>query len=185
MAVETRRGYWYATSDDPVGPVEVLNMLRRYREAERKMRARTRASMGMGETDLLALRFLLRAKQRGEVVRQKELADALEITGASASTLVDRLIRDGYARRVAHPNDRRSVAVETTAHSDEEVRATLGAMHTRMLEAVENLSTEELTAVATFLTNLTKVVEDDLRRQDEEDVVSSVSVASADEIAPS
>lgn len=175
MAVEPKRGYWYASSDDPVGAVEVLNMLRRYREAERKMRARTRASMGMGETDLVALRFLLRAKQRGEVVRQKELATALEITGASASTLVDRLIRDGYARRVAHPSDRRSVAVETTQHSDDEVRATLGAMHQRMLQAVENLTPEELGAVAKFLTSLTQVVEDDLRKHEEADAADALA----------
>ena len=166
MASQPGQGYWY-TSDEPVGAVDVLNMLRRYREAERKMGARTRAAMGMGETDLLALRFLLRAKQRGEVVRQKELASALEITGASASTLVDRLIRDGYARRVAHPSDRRSVAVETTQHSDEEVRATLGAMHQRMIQAVESLSPDELGAVATFLTRLTQVVKEDLRNHEE------------------
>ncbi|GMA32099.1 hypothetical protein [Litorihabitans aurantiacus] len=55
-----RSGYWYPS--DEVEPVEVLSLLRRYREAERAMRARTRDSMGMGETDLIALRFLLRAK---------------------------------------------------------------------------------------------------------------------------
>lgn len=165
VTVKTRRGYWYESEGDQIGPVEVLNLLRRYREAEQSMRARTRASMGMGETDMLALHFLLRAKQRGEIVRQKELADALRITGASASTLVDRLVRDGFAQRVAHPSDRRSVAVETTAHSDDEVRSTLGVMHARMLAAVEEMTPEELAVVATFLERLVEVVDAGLADQ--------------------
>ncbi|TFI44711.1 MarR family transcriptional regulator, partial [Micrococcus endophyticus] len=53
-------GYWYLSSPDSAGPVEVLNLLRGYLAAERRMRQRTRDSMRMGETDLLALRHLLR-----------------------------------------------------------------------------------------------------------------------------
>lgn len=152
-------GYWYAGSDSQIGPIQVLNLLRRYREAEGRMRARTREAMRMGETDLLALRFLIRAKQAGTVVRQKDLAQTLAITNASASSLVDRLVRDGYARRVAHPDDRRSVAVETTQHSDAEVRSTLGRMHTRMIDTAESLDPAELAAVAKFLTGLTEAVQ--------------------------
>ncbi|WP_246858467.1 MarR family winged helix-turn-helix transcriptional regulator [Citricoccus sp. SGAir0253] len=139
--------------------MDVLNLLRKYRDAERRMRTRTRDSMGMGETDLVALRYLLRATRAGERVRQRDLAQVLEITSASASALVDRLVRDGYAQRVAHPDDRRSVSIEPTQKSDEDVRSTLGAMHRRMLEAAESLSPEELAAVAKFLTALTRSVE--------------------------
>ena len=41
------------------------------------------------------------------------------------------------------------------------------------------------TAVAPFLTNLTRVVEDDLRRPDEEEAAAAADVAAADEVAPS
>ncbi|MCF3687118.1 hypothetical protein L2E26_25080, partial [Salmonella enterica subsp. enterica serovar Weltevreden] len=51
-------GYWYTRGAREIEPVDVLNLLRRYREAERRMRARTRDSMGMGETHLSALRYL-------------------------------------------------------------------------------------------------------------------------------
>jgi len=57
-------------------------------------------------------------------------------------------------------DDRRSVAIETTAKTDEEVRATLGGMHRRMLAAVEGLSPEPLEAVAMFLTALIESVEE-------------------------
>jgi DNA-binding MarR family transcriptional regulator len=152
-------GYWY---QDPVSgpdPVDVLNLLRTYREAERRMRLRTRDSMGMGETDLVALRFLLREARSDRLVRQRDLAEALQITSASASGLVDRLCRDGYAERVAHPEDRRSVAITPTAKADDEVRSTLGEMHKRMLAAAESLTPAELAAVAKFLTALTRSID--------------------------
>lgn len=158
VLAHTSSGYWY-TSPEAASAVDVLNLLRRYRAAERHMRAHTRDSMRMGETDLLALRHLLRASSTGRLVRQRDLAAALEITPASASALVDRLIRDGYVRRVPHPEDRRSVVIETTAKTDDEVRATLGTMHRRMLDAVESLDQAELAAVAKFLTALIESVE--------------------------
>jgi DNA-binding MarR family transcriptional regulator len=152
-------GYWYPDAGSSPDPVDVLNLLRRYREAERRMRARTRDSMRMGETDLVALRFLLRATRTGQMVRQRDLAEALEISKPSVSALVDRLIRDGYVQRVPHPEDRRSVAIEPTPKTDDEVRSTLGVMHRRMLAAAESLSEEELAVVARFLTELTRSVE--------------------------
>ncbi|GMA32100.1 MarR family winged helix-turn-helix transcriptional regulator [Litorihabitans aurantiacus] len=94
-------------------------------------------------------------------MRQKDLASILSITTASASTLVDRLVRDGYAVRVAHPDDRRSVAVQTTAHSDKEVRDTLGAMHAKMLAAVESYPPEGLAVIADFLGALTEIIRTD------------------------
>lgn len=157
-------GYWYAVADEPsagagMGPVDLLNLLRKYREAEHQMRVRTRDSMRMGETDLVALRHLLQASRAGVRLRQRDLAVALDISAASASALVDRLVRDGYVQRVPHPEDRRSVAIETTSKTDEEVRSTLGEMHRRMLAAVESLSPEERATVAKFLTALTRSVE--------------------------
>ena len=39
---EPTSGYWYTRGAREIEPVDVLNLLRRYREAERRMRARTR-----------------------------------------------------------------------------------------------------------------------------------------------
>lgn len=108
----------------------------------------------MGETDLLALRHVLRAQSAGELLRQRDLARELDISAASVSVLVDRLIRDGYVRRVPIPDDRRSVAIEPTISGDHEVRQTLSTMHRRMLETVDALTESERTAVAKFLDGL-------------------------------
>jgi len=148
-------GYWYTTTvGAPAEAVDVLNELRRYRESTTTLRSKVRQDMGMGEKDLLALRMLLAARSRGEVMRQQDLARRLAITAASTSALVDRLVRDGCASREAHPEDRRSIAVVPTAHAEREVRDTLQDMHRRMLAVAEALSPEERAVVNRFLRDL-------------------------------
>jgi len=147
-------GYWYPQGDSEPKAVDLLNLLRQYRDTERKMRLETRSSMGMNENDLLALRFLLRAHSRGEIPRQRDFAKELGISDASVSVLIDRLCRDGYAERIAHPKDRRSAGIIPTEYSDTEVRATLAKMHHRMLEAASSLSAEEMAAAAKFLSRM-------------------------------
>jgi DNA-binding MarR family transcriptional regulator len=142
-------GYWY--TKDCAAAVEVLDALRDYRASEAAMRRRTRSSMGMGETDLLALRHLLQAEAAGRTMGPKELAARLGITSASVTTLIDRLAKSGHLRRERHPTDGRALILRATAGSDREVRATLGLMHARMLEAAQSLSPEEARTVITFL----------------------------------
>ncbi len=138
-------GYWYDKGTSVPGAVDLLNLMRRFREAERKMRAQTRNSMGMNETDMSALRFLLAEHRKGVI--------------ASISVLIDRLCRDGYAERIVHPSDRRSVGIIPTQYSDTEVRGTLHEMHERMMDAVNMLSERERIAAAKFLEAMIRSVE--------------------------
>ncbi|WP_313959379.1 MarR family winged helix-turn-helix transcriptional regulator [Agrococcus jejuensis] len=151
--------YWYPDGHTP-SAVDVLNLLRRYRTAETAMRARTRSSMHMNETDLLALRHLLRAQQRGDLVRQRDLSTLLDISSASVTALVDRLEQSGHVERRPHPSDRRSVVVVPTADTDREVRHTLGDMHQRMIAVVDGMTGEQLVAVGTFLAGMVEAVEE-------------------------
>jgi len=154
-------GYWYTLSDDPAPtPVAVLHALRRYRAAEQEMRRRTRASMGMGETDLVAVRYLLGAQRTDRVVTAKDLARHLEISSASTTVLIDRLVRSGHVQRDRHPTDRRAVVVRATPSSDGEVRATFGRMHEAMLEVVGALDDAELRTVHAFLERIRDVVDE-------------------------
>lgn len=154
--------YWYAKGHAP-SAVDVLNLLRRYRAAETAMRARTRSSMHMNETDLLALRHLLRAQQRGELVRQRDLSQLLDISSASVTALVDRLERSGHVERTPHPSDRRSIVVVASAASDREVRETLGDMHQRMIAVVDGMTPDQLAAVAMFLDGMVSAVKESSR----------------------
>jgi DNA-binding MarR family transcriptional regulator len=149
--VPSSSGYWYPDEDATRRGVDVLNALRRYRSAEADMRRRTRASMGMGETDLLALRFLLEGQRAGRMVSPKDLAAYLRISSASTTILIDRLVKSGHVRREPHPTDRRALVIVPTAATDAEVRATLGQMHRGMMRIAESLTVDEARAITRFL----------------------------------
>lgn len=156
--VDSASGYWYPDGADR--GVEVLEALRRYRAAEAAMRRRTRDSMGMGETDLLAIRFLLHAQRTGRDVSPKDLAVRLGISSASTTVLVDRLVTSGHVERRPHPTDRRALVIVPTGLSDSEVRATLGAMHDRMMRVAESLQPEEAAVVIDFFERMRIVVDE-------------------------
>jgi DNA-binding MarR family transcriptional regulator len=151
-------GFWYDVTAEERA-TEVLNALRRYRQAEKEMRERTRTSMKMGETDLAAIRFLLRAQRAGETVSAKTLSEHLAITTASTSVLINRLVKSGHLQRHAHPTDRRGVLITATGGSDDEVRATMAGMHARMISAAENLDADAARAVTEFLREMTAAID--------------------------
>ena len=151
-------GYWYA-SDRTRRGVAVLTALRDYRAAEAAMRRRTRSAMRMGETDLLAIRFLLKAQAADRIVSPKDLAAHLSISTASTTVLIDRLARSGHVERRPHPTDRRALVIAPTINSDDEVRATLGDMHRRMIEVAESLSVEQAATVLGFLDRMREAVD--------------------------
>lgn len=152
-------GYWFAGRSERVEGVDVLNLLRKYRSAEAAMRRRTRESMGMGETDLLALRYLLQAERTGAQLKPKDLAERLGISSASTTILLDRLERSGHLKRAPHPSDRRALVIVPTMGAEHEVRTTLGHMHDRMLEVADALEPEDAAVVATFLQGMVDAVE--------------------------
>src|SRR6478735_349932 len=133
-------GYWYGPDGQLDYSAAVLKSLRDYRSAE---------------TEILALRYLLRVQASGKQAVPKDLSRFLNITSASTTSLIDRLVASGHVRREPHPTDRRSVVVIATGESDKEVRETLGAMHRRMMSVAEGLSAEEARIVVDFLQRMT------------------------------
>jgi DNA-binding MarR family transcriptional regulator len=139
---------------------EVLAELRAYRLAEEAMRRRTRESMNMGENDLAALRFLLKAQGDGQLVTPGMLAEHLGMKSASVTVMLDRLTKSGHLSRMPHPNDRRSLAVIATPGSDDEVRQTLGAMHTRMMTVARRLDGTQAEVLHRFLLSMSDALDD-------------------------
>ncbi|MBZ4485771.1 MarR family transcriptional regulator [Microbacterium sp. cx-55] len=154
-------GYWYEASDEAQRrrAIDLLQAFRLYRAAEVAMRRRTRESMSMGENDLLVLRYLLKAKQRSEMVSPGELARYLAVSTASMTAIIDRLEKSGHVRRERHATDRRSIYVVPTVDTDDEVRATLGDMHQRMLGAVIDMSPADTLIVMDCLARLQSAVD--------------------------
>jgi DNA-binding MarR family transcriptional regulator len=154
-------GYWYDQSDDARRrrAVELLQSFRLYRAAEVAMRRRTRDSMSMGENDLLVLRYLLKAQRQGRSVSPSEIARYLAVSTASTTAIIDRLEKSGHVRRERHLSDRRSIYVVPTADTDDEVRRTLGDMHERMLDAVMDMSPDDIRVVMDTLGRLQAAVD--------------------------
>jgi DNA-binding MarR family transcriptional regulator len=135
--------------------VRVLESLRDYRASERAMRLRTRAAMKMGEADLRALRFLLKAESEGRQVTPTDLRNVLGLKSSSITIMLDRLTASGHVRRAPHPTDRRSLVITATPGADEEVRHTLARMHERMLAVAAVLDPEQADTVTAFLSRAT------------------------------
>ncbi|BBZ63527.1 MarR family winged helix-turn-helix transcriptional regulator [Mycolicibacterium monacense] len=66
---------------------------------------------------------LLAEIERLQPVRSADAARAVGITQATASTLVDALVREGLVVRAPDENDRRAVRLTTTAEGREQARA--------------------------------------------------------------
>ena len=165
---DTTTGFWYGT-DSRVDAVDVLNALRRYRSAETAAQRRAREALGIGENALLALRVLLDAESDGRSVNAKELADRLEITPASTSALVDRLVRSGHVERLAVPHDRRGVILTASGGSMRQVLRVIDQLDTRAIEVAEHLPQSEMSVIVSFLEQMARVVD----HEDEDDVERS------------
>jgi len=133
-------GYWYPD--------------RASRSAEIEMRQRTRKSMRMNQTDMEAVRYLLRAGERGTQVNSTELAAHLGITSASTTAVVKRLVASGHVERHADPSDGRGVLLTATGHTDEEVRTTLTDVHARIIAAADRLSPQTVKEMSGFFTDM-------------------------------
>jgi DNA-binding MarR family transcriptional regulator len=155
----TAAGFWY-DDDSRVDAVDVLDALRRYRTAETSAQRRAREALGIGENALLALRALLDAEKAGRTVNAKDLAEQLDITAASTSALVDRLVRSGHVERHADPNDRRGVILTATGASMHHVMRVLDQLDSRAVEATELLSGREMAVIVAFLDQMVRVVGD-------------------------
>ena len=152
--------YWYSDDAQRERSVAVLEAMRTYRAAESAMRSRTQRSMGMGENDLLALRYLLTAKQDGRSIGPKELTAYLGISSASTTVLIDRLEKAGQVRREHSPFDRRALILVPTAITPEEIRAALGDVPERMVEVANRLEPAQAQVVIDFLQSMRAAVDE-------------------------
>ena len=152
--------YWYSDDAQRERSVAVLEAMRTYRSAESAMRTRTQRSMGLGENDLLALRYLIMAKQDGRSIGHKELTTYLGISSASTTVLIDRLEKAGQVRREHSPFDRRALILIPTATTDADIQAALGDVPARMVEVADRLDPAQAKVVVDFLQNMRAAVDE-------------------------
>ena len=114
--------------------------------------------LGLNRTDLRSLDWLtVRDMTAGE------LGQATGLSGAATTSLVDRLERKGYVRRVRDTVDRRRVLVGLTPVARERLGELYGPFAREGRELLDGYSDEQLTMMLEFLERATAIVD---RRRD-------------------
>jgi DNA-binding MarR family transcriptional regulator len=103
-----------------------------------------------GATSLAVLEALRVIERHPGSARVADLQDELRITVGAASKLVDRLERDGLARRRPNPNDRRSSVLDLTAVGRERHEQGVEILEREMDDHLAGFADEARNAVETL-----------------------------------
>ena len=114
--------------------------------------------MALGETDMRAVHFLIVCENTGTLATPGAIAQALEISTASTTKLLDRLQRAGHVRRAPHPSDRRALVIALEPATRRSAMRTLGAQHARRVDAARRLLPEEREVVTGFLEDMAREI---------------------------
>jgi DNA-binding MarR family transcriptional regulator len=118
------------------------------------------AALGINRTDLRCLDIL---GQRGPLTAG-QLAQAMHLTSGAVTTLVDRLERRGYARRVRDSGDRRRVLVELTPETEQRALRFYEPLFHGTVRLLQERSDEELAWMIDFLERGRELVEHELEK---------------------
>ena len=116
-------------------------------------------------TDLRCLDVL---GQRGPLTAG-QLAEAMHLSTGAITTLVDRLERAGYARRVRDTVDRRRVLVELPPETHGHAAQFYAPLYHGTVRLLEGRSDRELERMIDFLEQGTAMVEQELDKLDRRD----------------
>jgi DNA-binding MarR family transcriptional regulator len=115
------------------------------------------AKAGMNPTDLKVLSIL----SRQGPLSAGRIAELTGLTTGAITFMLDRLEKVGYARRVRHPTDRRSVLIELLPEPLQRATSTYFASMAQVTaDAVKNYTDEQLELVIDFLEKVNTAAEE-------------------------
>jgi DNA-binding MarR family transcriptional regulator len=110
--------------------------------------------LGLNPTDLRCLDWLTEG-----VMTAGELSQAIGLSTAATTTLLDRLEEKGYIERRRDSTDRRKVVVALTPHGQEQLFELYGPLAEEGGSLLEQFSNDELARLLEFLTDATEIVD--------------------------
>ena len=122
-------------------------LLQEFLRLSHQFERRLGEELNVNATDYRAMEHLLRAGP----LPSGELARRLEITGAAATTVVDRLIQRGHVRRQPDPSDRRRVLVAPTTSSAADADRLIMPMVTAIDTQLAAFTPSEQRAITAYL----------------------------------
>ncbi|MCM3687043.1 MarR family transcriptional regulator [Kocuria rosea] len=150
--------------DERSGLLErVLGGLRRYPGVLRTVNDTVARRHGLGPTDAEALLLVLDAEDRGRPLSATQLADALALTTAGTTTVLDRLQARALVERRPDPDDRRRISLHVTAGGHEIAEEILGPAGDAVGAVLEDLDDEELRVLLRTLDALDEALASALR----------------------
>ena len=124
-----------------------------------RFRRRGERHLGLGDLEFSALRFLTARSEHGEEIRQRDVARHLGVGATTVSSIVDRLVRRGFATRAAHSQDRRSLHLAATPQGLEAMSSVLAPLHPSLSAMVAHLNGNEAQSLSHTLKALTAAME--------------------------
>jgi len=113
------------------------------------------ARCGIHPTDLKVLGLL----SREGAISAGRIADLTGLTTGAVTFMIDRLEKAGYARRVRHPTDRRSVLIELNREAQGELAHHFVPMDEAMQRVLAPYSEAELALILDFMKRSNDAVE--------------------------
>ena len=103
--------------------------------------------LGLNRTDTRCLDII----ERLDGVSAGRLASEAGLSTGAVTTVLDRLERAGYARRVQDPGDRRRVLVELTPAGQRELQELYAPLTDATMRQLEGYTTDEVSLVRDFM----------------------------------
>ncbi len=143
-----------AAPSDAVGAAEALESLRRAQSTRSRHQVTTG---GQGETDRQAARHVLERTRAGHSVSPSTLAKHLEISSASTSAVLSRLVLAQLVTLEANPDDaRRKIVIPADITDDPDV---YDPVTMRIREIAADLSPAEDALITSFLLRVTAALQ--------------------------
>jgi len=116
--------------------------------------------LGLNRTDSRCLDII----ERLSGVNAGRLAAESGLSTGAVTTVLDRLERAGYARRVPDPGDRRRVLVELTPDARRELTELYAPLAEGTMRQLEGYSTDEVVLIRDFMRDARRLNEDQAER---------------------
>lgn len=130
--------------------------------------------LGVNSTDLRCLEALV--TEREAEFTPRVIADRLNLTSGSVTTMLDRLERAGYVTREHHTGDRRKVIVRATPDVLKRSWAMIGPMiEDAYTDVTAHFTVDELGVVERFLSRATALQQHHVERLKQQPSIRAVS----------
>lgn len=134
--------------------IRIMEALRDWQEASRLLSEASQRYMRLNQSDMRAIRMIMRAQAQAILVTPKDIAREVGISSASTTKLIDRLVAAGHLVRAPHPTDRRTTCLEVTEKTRRSAHDSIGRQHARRFDAAASIGAADRAAVLRFLSAL-------------------------------